>query len=65
MRLTLTRFEARRLLNLTTLRDIDALVATGTLIPAAYDPNGRPLFDAEAVRRAAATLTTAPGHEDA
>jgi hypothetical protein len=43
-------------LNLPTLRDVDALIKTRILIPAAYDPNGRPLFDAGAVRRAAAHI---------
>jgi hypothetical protein len=56
MKLTLSKFETRRLLNLPTVHDVDALVETRILVPAAYDPNGRPLFDADAVRRAAAHI---------
>jgi hypothetical protein len=56
MKLTLSKFETRRVLNLPTIRDVDALVKTRILAPAAYDPNGRPLFDADAVRRAAAHI---------
>ncbi len=53
MKLTLTKTETRRLLALPRIRDVDTLVATHVLIPAAYDPSGQPLFDAETVRRAA------------
>jgi hypothetical protein len=56
MKLTFSKFETRRLLNLASIRDVDTLVETRILVPAAYDPNGRPLFDAESVRRAAAHI---------
>lgn len=54
MRLTVSKFETRRLLGLSSVRDVDALMKARILVPAAYDPNGRPLFDADDVRRAAA-----------
>jgi hypothetical protein len=56
MKLTLSKFETRRVLNLSSVRDVDHLVEMRILVPAAYDPNGRPLFEAAAVRRAASRV---------
>jgi hypothetical protein len=48
-----TKPEVRRFLRLPRLRDVDALEEDRTLIPSGYLPNGRELYDALDVRRAA------------
>jgi hypothetical protein len=54
---TFTKFDVVRLLALARARDVDRLVDDRILTVSAYTPEGRPLFDAESVRRAAASLT--------
>jgi hypothetical protein len=50
---TFTQFDARRLLGLPNARAVDELVKARILTPTGYDPRGRPLFDADSIRRAA------------
>lgn len=54
----LTKHETRRVLKLASIRDVGTLVKARVLVPAAYDPNGRPLFDSDDVRRAASARVT-------
>jgi hypothetical protein len=49
-----TAADVRRLLGLPSAKSIDDLIKSGALPISAYTPSGRPLFDTEAVRHAAA-----------
>jgi hypothetical protein len=53
-KITLTRSDVRRLLGLKTAEDVEREIRAGRLAVHAYTPAGRPLFDAEDVRRALA-----------
>jgi hypothetical protein len=64
MMFTLTKYEVRRLLNLKTMRDVDALITNRVLIPAAYSAKGRELYDALDVQRAALLLIEGPRDGD-
>jgi hypothetical protein len=59
-RITYTPRETARLLGLPDAREsLDALVTSGTLRVAAITPDGRQLYDADDVRRAAGELALA------
>jgi hypothetical protein len=53
VKITFSAADVRRLLLLPNVEAVEGLVRSGALDVAAYTRRGRPLFDADAVRRAA------------
>jgi hypothetical protein len=55
-KISFTAPDVVRLLHLTRRQDLEELITAKVLAVAAYTRRGQPLFDAEAVRRAAARV---------